>query len=146
MTARYGGLAFAVGVLGVFIYALFEGRGWSSDSRLLLVTIAAPAVVLGLLQIAREIRAPSGLRVPPEARTTLSALGWSVAFFAGLWALGALATFPLFSLLYLRVAAREGWIAAIGYAAAAWAFPYALFDRVLHVPLPSGVIALPFVG
>jgi TctA family transporter len=70
----------------------------------------------------------------------LAAVAWMAAFFTMLWLLGALVTVPLFALLYLRVASRETAGVASAYALAAWLFVYGLFDRLLHLPLPSGAL------
>ena len=69
-----------------------------------------------------------------------SALGWMAAFFVVLWLAGALIAVPLFASLYLLAVARESALFAGVYAVATWAFVYGLFDRVLHVPLPAGVL------
>lgn len=70
----------------------------------------------------------------------LSALGWMTTFFVMLWLLGALVTVPLFALVYLLAASRESPVMAGSYALASWMFVYGLFDRVLHIPLPSGAL------
>jgi hypothetical protein len=57
-----------------------------------------------------------------------------------LWLLGALVTVPLFALVYLLVASRESAVLAGSYALVSWAFVYGLFDRLLHIPLPRGVL------
>ena len=62
------------------------------------------------------------------------------AFFLMLWLLGALVTVPLFAVAYLLAVARQSPLVAGGYALASWMFVYGLFDRVLHIPLPAGVL------
>ena len=57
-----------------------------------------------------------------------------------LWLLGALVTVPLFALVYLLAASRESPVLAGTYALASWVFVYGLFDRVLHIPLPAGIL------
>ena len=69
-----------------------------------------------------------------------ASLGWMSAFFLLLWVLGASVAIPAFATAYLLVASRESPVVAIGYAFVCWLFVYGLFDRVLHIPLPRGVL------
>jgi len=57
-----------------------------------------------------------------------------------LWLLGALVTVPLFAVLYLLAVAKQSPAFAGSYALISWTFVYGLFDRVLHIPLPAGVL------
>ncbi len=86
-----------------------------------------------------EVEAEDIFATAPRA-IWLAALGWLAVFFAMLWTLGMLVTVPLFSLLYLRVVSRESTTLCVLYAASAWIFIYALFDQLLHVPLPTGAV------
>ena len=70
----------------------------------------------------------------------ISAFGWMACFFVMLWLLGALVTVPLFALVYLLVASRESAVLASSYALVSWLFVYGLFDQILHIPLPRGVL------
>jgi Tripartite tricarboxylate transporter TctB family len=73
-------------------------------------------------------------------RQWVSAFGSMAAFFVMLWLLGVLVTVPLFAVIYLLVASRESPVLACSYALGCWAFVYGLFDQLLHVPLPCGVL------
>ena len=75
----------------------------------------------------------------------ISAVGWMATFFVMLWLLGALVTVPLFALVYLLAVSRQTPVVAGSYALVSWMFIYGLFDRVLHVPLPAGVLMTPGV-
>ena len=61
-------------------------------------------------------------------------------FFVMFWLLGALVTVPLFAVVYLVLVSRQSVVAAGAYAIVSWAFIYGLFIRLLHIPLPSGVL------
>lgn len=74
------------------------------------------------------------------AHEWLHAIGWMASFFAALWLLGALVAVPLFAVVYLRVVSRASVTVIAGYAFVAWAFVYLLFIRLLHIPLPAGVV------
>jgi hypothetical protein len=139
-----GALVFSGAVLVVFAYAAYEmNTGFTTRARLFGNAIIVPALVLAALQVVRELRRRQPLSMPPEAALTRSALLWGVAFFVLLWALGLAVTIPLFSFVYLRWAAREAWPKAAAYALLAWIFVEVSFVRLLHVPLPGGVIPLP---
>lgn len=141
-----GALLFSLIVLAVFAYAAYEiNTGFTTRSRLFANALIVPALLLGLLQVVREIRRAVPLAVPAEATFTRSALAWAALFFLLMWALGLVITIPVFALVYLRLAAGEAWPKAAAYALVSWLFVQLLFDRLLHVPLPGGVIPLPGV-
>ena len=73
----------------------------------------------------------------------ISAVGWMTGFFVMLWLLGALVAVPLFALAYLLAVSRQSPVLAGGYALVSWTFVYGLFDRILHIPLPAGVLMKP---
>jgi hypothetical protein len=139
-----GALLFSLLVLLVFAYAAYEmNTSFTARARLLGNTLIVPALLLAIAQVVRELRRVHQLQVPPEAAFTHPALAWAAAFFVCLWALGLAITIPLFSLLYLRLAATEAWPKAAAYAFGAWLFVDLTFNRLLHVPLPGGLIPLP---
>jgi tripartite tricarboxylate transporter TctB family protein len=141
-----GGLLVALAVLGIFAYVAYETQTWSTRSRLFATTIAVPAIALAAAQAVREARSFGVPRpVPPEAAVVRTALVWAVAFFVSLWVLGLVVTVPLFAVAYLRFEARERWLHAEAYGLVALVFVIALFDRLLHVPLPAGAIPLPVI-
>jgi uncharacterized membrane protein len=141
-----GALLFSLGVLVVFAYAAYEmNTSFTTRSRLLGNVLIVPALLLAIAQVVREVRRAHPLPVPEEAAFTRSALGWAVAFFVSLWAIGLAITITLFSVVYLRLAAGEAWPKAVAYGFAAWLFLELLFVRLLHVPLPGGAIPLPGV-
>jgi len=139
-----GALLFSLLVLLIFAYAAYEmNTSFTTRARLLGNALIVPALLLAVAQVVREVRRAHPLPVPAEAAFTRPALAWAAAFFVSLWALGLAITIPLFSLLYLRLAAREAWPRAVAYAFGAWLFVDLTFNRLLHVPLPGGVIPLP---
>lgn len=142
-----GALVFSGVVLVVFAYAAYEmNTGFSTRARLFGNAIIVPALVLAVVQFVRELRRAQPLSVPPEAVFTRSALVWGVTFYALLWVIGLAVTIPLFAFVYLRWAAGEAWPKAAAYALLAWLFVEASFVRLLHVPLPGGVIPLPGIA
>jgi hypothetical protein len=143
--AGRGALVFSLAVLGLFLYLAYEIQaGFSTRSRLFATTLVVPAILLAGAQAVREARRLGvPMPVPPEAAFRRSALVWAAAFFVSLWVLGLIVTVPLFAFVYLRLAAGEGWPKAAAYAVATWLFIELVFIRLLHVPLPGGVMPLP---
>lgn len=141
-----GALLFSLLVLALFSYAAYEiNTSFTTRSRLFANALIVPALLLALTQVVREVRRADPLAVPAEAAFTRSAVAWAAAFFLSLWALGLAITIPLFAIAYLRLAATEAWPKTILYGLAAWLFVELVFNRLLHVPLPGGVIPLPGV-
>jgi hypothetical protein len=71
---------------------------------------------------------------------TLRAAGWMVGFFGAIVLLGFPIAVPLFVLLYLRLQGHESWGLSVAITVAVWGFFYGLFDRLLHLPFPAGLI------
>jgi TctA family transporter len=128
---------------------VLQARTWPFRTSIFPLTIGGLLLVLGLLTLAAVLRRKprptepgASESEPPELLKTasrrewLSACGWMAAFFVMLWALGALVTVPLFTVLYLLIVSRRSLILTGVYALASWIFIYGLFGRVLHVPLP----------
>lgn len=139
-----GALLFSLAILVVFIYAAYEmNTSFTTRARLLGNALIVPALLLAVAQVVREIRRTHPLPIPREAVFTRPAVAWAAAFFVSMWAVGLSITIPLFSLAYLRLAAGEAWPKAGIYALGAWLFVDLIFNRLLHVPLPGGVIPLP---
>jgi TRAP-type C4-dicarboxylate transport system permease small subunit len=79
---------------------------------------------------------------PPEVarRRTLVAAAWTVGFFVLIVLLGFQIAVPLLVFAYLKVQGKEGWIFTSVFTAAVWGFFYGLFDLLLHLPFPPGVL------
>jgi hypothetical protein len=79
---------------------------------------------------------------PPEVarRRTLVAAAWTVGFFVLIVLLGFQIAVPVLVFAYLKLQGKEGWIFTIVFTAAVWGFFYGLFDLLLHLPFPPGVL------
>ncbi len=143
-----GHVLFALVMLALFAYVLFETARLSARAQQFPIATALPAIALAAVQVVRELRAAARGRAdaPVEGAVALSALAQFSVFFAAVALFGLLAAVPLFSLLYLRVFAGESWVRSAVYAAVAWAFTLAVFVTLLHVPLPAGIIPPLLVG
>lgn len=143
-----GRVLFALVVLALFAYGLFETAGLSARAQQFPIATTLPAIALAAVQVVRELRAAAHGRsdAPIEGAVAVSALAQFAVFFAAVGLFGLLAAVPLFSLLYLRAVAGESWARSAVYAALAWAFTLAVFVNLLHVPLPAGIIPPLVVG
>lgn len=79
---------------------------------------------------------------PPEVarRRTAIAAAWTVGFFVLIVLLGFQIAVPVLVFAYLKLQGKEGWIFTTVFTAAVWAFFYGLFDLLLHLPFPPGVL------
>ena len=141
----------SVGFLALAGVVLISARAWPFRSGVFplitgAVLLAAALLNLGMgSTIATKPVEAEGEEVPDVLATAsraewISSISWMAAFFLMLWLLGALVTVPLFTIAYLRAASRETPLMAGVYALAVWGFVYGLFDRLLHLPLPAGVL------
>lgn len=154
--------AITLGFLIVAVAVLLQARGWPFRAGVFPLVTSSVLLGLVLLKLVLDLAtarrrgggAPRALKAEEKAveddlidvfatasrAEWLSALGWMAAFFVMFWLLGALVTVPLFALIYLLVASRESPVLAGSYALVSWLFVYSLFDRLLHIPLPRGVL------
>jgi hypothetical protein len=75
-----------------------------------------------------------------ERARTLAAIGWVIAFFLGIWLIGFYPTAAGLTLVYLRLGAGERWPASIAFSAFTFLFFFALFELLVHVPFPHGIL------
>ena len=73
-------------------------------------------------------------------RRTALAVAWTVGFFALIVLLGFQVAVPVLVFAYLKLQGKEGWIFTTVFTAAVWGFFYGLFDLLLHLPFPPGVL------
>jgi len=137
--SRNASLALAVGIMLVAGYAVFAAKGWQWKAALFPLAIGIPLfclaaaevlwTLLGKKQASQEEPAPRGIAL---------SWGWMVAFLALIVLLGFPIAVAVFTLLYLKVQAKEGWLFSIVFTAAIWGAFYGLFDALLHLPFPAG--------
>jgi Tripartite tricarboxylate transporter TctB family len=149
-------------VVTVLLLALFAGAflvagQWSFRAALFPHLVTAAGVVLTALHLVQALlrfRRPAPSPVPDDAnpddveyvfRTAgplrwAFALGWVAAFFVLLYLAGLYVTAPVFSLLYLRYAAKRTWIFSAIYAIVIAVVLYVAFELALGVPTPSGLL------
>lgn len=82
--------------------------------------------------------AGSALAPVEERRRTANIIGWIVGFALAIWLLGFHIGSPLATLLYLRLAGREGWPMVLLLTAGAWATVALFFDCTMHILFSPG--------
>jgi hypothetical protein len=73
-------------------------------------------------------------------RRTALAAGWIVGFFALVLLVGFPLAVPLLVFLYLKLQGKEGWIFSVVFTAVVWGAFYGLFDLLLHLHFPAGLL------
>ena len=135
----------------VFGYIFYESQEMPQQARLYPYTIAAIALVLLAYQFVREVffaPAENSRETGADVDFTeeeASAEGKKRTFELFLWvygfgvALGFFVAIPVMVFLYL-VRHREGWIITIAMPAVAGGATWALFNNLLHLPFPPGLV------
>ena len=77
------------------------------------------------------------------ARKATGFLAWLLGLFFGTILFGFFISIPLFTILYLRYQAKEGWPLSIGLTLGTYVFFVGLFDKILHIVWPSPLVPLP---
>lgn len=145
-------LALAVALLAA--WALIETRSWSIQTALYPRVVAAPLLVLALMETFLSLKGEA----PAEAaqtmdftlstsitpglaqRRTVSAFAWLVGFLAIVVLLGFSRAIPVFVFAYLKGQGKESWTVSIVLAALAWLVFSLLFVRLLHLPFAEGLL------
>ena len=140
-------------VIVLLALALWQSRNFGVRAGLFPWVIGTPTLLLALIQLAKDFKghkkvsgpafeAEGAVEVSPEVATrrTLTILGWTVGFFVAIWLLGFSYAVPLTMVLYLKLAGREKWPITVIMTFCTWGFFYLLFQKMLNVPFPDGLI------
>ncbi len=153
-------MLFTLGVLVVAAYAVYASRDWSLGTGLFPWFVGIPVLALTVIEMIletyRSVRAPGtedtdtgDLQVDMSmgmglvARRASAFFGWLLGLLFGIIMLGFFISIPLFTLLYLRFQAKEGWLLSSGFSLGAFVFCVSLFHNILHVHWPKPLLALP---
>jgi len=145
--------------LAAFSGAIIVGWKWPFIASMMPVyTVAFPGLLFASTQLFRELvgrqRPPSAARAGYEAdevfdvkldrRTEILRTLAFFSFFAGgataIWLLGMVRGLPLLMLLYTLIEGREKWRVATPSAAAVFLFVWGLFEYVLEIRWPPGLL------
>jgi len=145
-------------VIIFFVIFVYEARDWRLQARLYPWVIGIPMVGLSVIHMIRGLkgapdkpsRQPSdapvdfqftrGIAPALARRRALNIFSWIFGFFVGIWLLGFAIAIPGFVFLYLKVQSGEGWGRSLVLTGAAWLIFWGLFDRLLHLPFPEGMV------
>jgi hypothetical protein len=142
-------VVFGVVLVVVFAYAAVTALGYPEEARLLPLAVALPGLVLAVLHVALSLRPQTGAPAEPpdeneplttaeRTRRTAQIAAWIAGIFLAIYLVGFQIAVPLAAVAYLRVMAREAWLASGIVAGLCWGLVFGIFDRVLHIPLPTG--------
>ena len=144
---------FTLALIVILALALWTSRNFGYRAGLFPWVIGIPTFILCFFQLARDIGGKqkkviavgvdqAEVEIAPEVITqrTLAVIGWTVGFFAAIWLLGFPIAVPLMILLYLKMAGKESWLMTALVTFFAWLFYWGLFEKLLNVPFPEGLL------
>ena len=151
---RFGPRAWFTTVAIVLLaLALWQSRNFGFRAGLFPWVIGIPTLILAIGQLVRDIygrkkkkesdipELPETEVAPEDAkRRTISIILWTIGFFLVIWFLGFSYAVPLTMFLYLKFAADESWLMTASVTFFSWLFYWSLFERLLNVPFPEGLL------
>jgi hypothetical protein len=145
-------LILALAIAALSGWAIFSALAWPWKAKLFPLVIGIPLLCLALAEVLWVLLgSTSGAAAadfqhsqehPPEVarRRTAIAVTWIGGFFVLILLLGFLIAVPLLVFAYLRLQGRESWLFSAAFTLAVWAAFYGLFDQLLHLPFPAGLL------
>lgn len=140
-----------------FIYIVAASWDMPEKAKLYPWVIGLVALALLVFQLIRELL-PSQVKATPATqetgadvdfteeeasaagkRRTLELFAWIYGFALSLWLLGFYIAIPVMVFSYL-LRHREGWIITVTMPTVAGLATWGLFDNLLHLPFPPGVL------
>ena len=145
-------LILGAGIVLVSGAAIVIALDWPLKARLFPLAIGIPVFCMAVAEVLWGLLDPAArseameFRLSDEAqggvavRRTLLAVAWMAGFSAAIVLLGFPSAIALLVLCYLRLQGREGWIVSGIFTLVVWALFYTVFDRLLHLPFPAGLV------
>ena len=145
-------LGLAIAIILLSGWGVLSALGWPWKAKLFPLVIGIPLfclaaaealwVIFGRAEAAEASDFKLSEHLPSDValRRTALAAGWIVGFFGLIILVGFPIAVAVLVFTYLKVQGREGWIFTIVFTAAVWGFFYGLFDMLLHLPFPPGVL------
>ena len=145
-------LILGAGIMLLSGAAVIIAMDWPWKAALFPIVIGIPVfcmataeVIWGLLDPAArseamDFRLSAQLPQKIATRRTLLAVAWMLGFLAAIVLLGFPLTVALLVFVFVKFQGREGWVTSGIFTIVVWAFFYAIFDRLLHLPFPAGWI------
>ncbi|MGA1206833.1 MAG: tripartite tricarboxylate transporter TctB family protein [Litorivicinaceae bacterium] len=122
-----------VGGVGIFVIALHFGAKVVRRSELMPPDVGANAPGAVDFEITDDETSREGVRI------TIEQLAWIFGLFLGLWTLGFYLSVPVFVFAYLK-RNGESWRLSLILAAVIAAVVRGLFNELLNLPFPQGVL------
>ncbi|HUQ77112.1 MAG TPA: tripartite tricarboxylate transporter TctB family protein [Burkholderiales bacterium] len=145
---RTASLGLSLLIMLVAGYAVFAASAWPWKAALFPLAIGVPLFCLAAAEFLWSLLGPAHVKEAVEGdpelegatRRMLVAAGWMVGFLAAIVLLGFPIAVPLFLLLYLKLQGGEGWVLSVVITVVTSAIFYGLFDAMLHLPFPAGLL------
>jgi len=145
-------LALGLGIMALAVWGVISTFSWPWKAALFPLVIGIPLFCMAAAEVlwvlfgstarseAMDFQLSTDLPARVVLRRTLLAMAWIAGFFAAIVLLGFPVAVPLLVFLYLKVPGGERWGLSLVFTVAVWAIFYGLFDRLLHLPFPDGLI------
>ena len=146
-------LGLAVAIMVLAGWGTLSALAWPWKAKLFPLVIGIPLFCLataealwivfgrrGTRQAAADFQLSTDQAPEVARRRTAIAAAWTVGFFVLIVLLGFQIAVPVLVFAYLKLQGKEGWIFTTVFTAAVWGFFYGLFDLLLHLPFPPGVL------
>jgi hypothetical protein len=153
------GALFTLIILLLMVGLVVTAKQWQYQARLFPWTIGIPTMLLCFLQLGMDLfrsknededvagmmDLPVDRSVPVAVviRRAVNIFGWIFGLFLSIAIIGFILSVPLFLLLYLSIQARESWKVSVAYMVVMMVFMIGVFEMVLHIPWPPGLISAP---
>jgi putative tricarboxylic transport membrane protein len=146
---------FTLAVIAILALALWQSRNFGYRAGLFPWVIGTPTLILAFFQLARDLvgkqkkvraelveSAEGRVEVAPKLarQRTISIVLWTIGFFLAIWLIGFSYAVPLTIFLYLKFAGNEKWPMTLVVTFFSWLFYWGLFERLLRVPFPEGLL------
>jgi putative tricarboxylic transport membrane protein len=146
---------FTLAVIAILALALWQSRNFGYRAGLFPWVIGTPTLILAFFQLARDLvgkqkkvraelveSAEGRVEVAPKLarQRTISIVLWTIGFFLAIWLIGFSYAVPLTIFLYLKFAGNEKWPLTLVVTFFSWLFYWGLFERLLRVPFPEGLL------
>ena len=153
-------LVFTLCIAVIAAGMVYTSRDWPLGTGLFPRSVGVPVLVMSLIQLIidayRSLKTSGGqeretgdlqvdwtMSTAEVAARGLTFAGWLLGMFFGILLVGFFITVPLFTLLYLKYQAKEGWAVTLGFTAGMLVFFVGVFDQILHIHWLEPVISGP---
>ena len=151
-----GSLLFAILMTVTFALIIGSASTWDGNQRLFPIVMGIPGLILSVVAIIHELRRKgrpkegehlhSGLDLfeDPSSQTTVAQsaimFGWIFGLGALIWLVSFMIAVPIFTMTYVKLQGREGWLVSAGITALVMVIFIGFFDRILAIPWPEGAV------